>query len=75
MEPELFLLEMAESEECQKIMYKRMAIRKYIGLYYAMKDERGVIDSFMVPFRDLVKEQLELKEVVLRSSQLDIQLT
>lgn len=63
MEPELFLLEMAESEECQKIMYKRMAIRKYIGLYYAMKDERGVIDSFMVPFRDLVKEQLELKEV------------
>ena len=34
MEPELFLLEMAESEECHKIMYKRLAIHKYIGLYY-----------------------------------------
>ena len=51
MEPELFLLEMAESEECNKIMYKRLAIHKYIGLYYAMKRERGVIDPFMIPFR------------------------
>lgn len=63
MDPELFLLEMAESEECQKIMYKRMAIRKHIGLYYAIKDERGVIDSFMVPFRDLVKQQMDLMEI------------
>lgn len=54
MEPELFLLEMAESAECNKIMYKRLAIHKYIGLYYAMKHERGVIDPFMIPFRDFV---------------------
>ena len=58
MEPELFLLEMAESEECNKIMYKRLAIHKYIGLYYAMKHERGVIDPFMIPFRDFVKTKI-----------------
>ncbi len=58
MEPELFLLEMAESEECNKIMYKRLAIHKYIGLYYAMKRERGVIDPFMIPFRDFVKTKI-----------------
>ena len=58
MESELFLLEMAESEECNKIMYKRLAIHKYIGLYYAMKHERGVIDPFMIPFRDFVKMKI-----------------
>ena len=63
MDPEIFFLEMAETEECQKIMYKRMAIRKYVGLYYAMKNERGVIDPFMVPFRDFVKEQIKLNNV------------
>ena len=57
-DPELFLIEMSETEECKKIMYKRMAIRKFIGLYYAMKNERGVIDPFMIPFRDLVKERI-----------------
>lgn len=40
-----------------------MAIRKYVGLYYAMKNERGVIDPFMVPFRDFVKEQIKLNNV------------
>lgn len=63
MEPELFLLEMYESEECQKIMYKRLAIQMFIGLYYAMKPERGVIDPFMIPFRDYVKSQIATKEV------------
>ena len=63
MEPELFLLEMYESEECQKIMYKRLAIQMFIGLYYAMKPERGVIDPFMIPFRDYVKSQIAAKEV------------
>lgn len=58
MEPDLFLIEMAESEECNKIMYKRLSIHKYIGLYYAMKCERYVIDPFMIPFRDFVKEQM-----------------
>ena len=63
MEPELFLLEMYESEECQKIMYKRLAIQMFIGLYYAMKPERGVIDPFMIPFRDYVKSQIAAKEI------------
>lgn len=63
MDPELFLLEMAESEECHKIMYKRLAIRMLIGLYYAMKPKRGVIDPFMIPFRDFVKEQISANKV------------
>lgn len=63
MEPELFILEMAESKECQKIMYKRLSIHMLIGLYYSMKPQRGVIDPFMIPFRDYIKEQLVEKEV------------
>lgn len=63
MEPVLFLLQMYESEECQKIMYKRLAILMFIGLYYAMKPERGVIDTFMIPFRNYVKKQIAAKDV------------
>jgi len=63
MEPEIFLLEMYESDECQKILYKRLAIHMYIGLYCAMKPERGVIDSFMIPFRDYVKCQIVNTEI------------
>ncbi len=63
MEPELFLLEMAESEECKKIMYKRLAIRMLIGLYYAMKPERGLIDPFMIPFRDYIIRQIEKQNI------------
>jgi len=59
MDPLLFLVEMSESEECQKIMYKRLAIKMLIGLYYAMKPERGSIDPFMIPFRDFIKRQIE----------------
>ena len=63
MKVEDFLLEMAESEECQKIMYKRLSIHMYIGLYYSMKPERGCIDPFMIPFRDFTKNQIKSKEV------------
>lgn len=63
MEPELFLLEMSESEECKKIMYKRLAIRMLIGLYYAMKPERGLIDPFMIPFRDYIVRQIEKQNI------------
>lgn len=63
MEPELFLLEMAESDKCQEIMYKRLSIHMYIGLYYSMKPKRGCIDPFMIPFRDYVKEQIQAKNI------------
>ena len=33
MDIEEFLLEMADSDECRRINYKRLAIRKYIGVY------------------------------------------
>lgn len=63
MDVEEFLLEIAESEECKKINYKRLAIRKYIGVYYAEKPVRGEIDNFMIPFRDYVKEKIEEYEI------------
>ena len=47
MKVEDFLLEIAESDECKKIMYKRLSIHMYIGLYYSMKPERGCIDPFI----------------------------
>lgn len=55
---EEFLLELAETKECKKISYKRLAIRKYIGLYYAEKPVRWEIDPFMIPFRDYTKNVL-----------------
>lgn len=59
MDVEEFLLEIAESDECKRINYKRQAIQKYIGIYYAEKPVRGEIDAFMIPFRDSVKCKLE----------------
>lgn len=59
MDIEEFLLEMADSDECRRINYKRLAIRKYIGVYYAQKPVPGKIDSFMIPFRDYVKCKIE----------------
>ena len=59
MEPEAFLLEMSESKKCKEIIYKRIAIRMYIGIYFAMKPDRGCIDNFMIPFRDFIKEQFK----------------
>lgn len=37
MEAELFILEMAETDECQKIMYKRLSIHMLMGLYLTSK--------------------------------------
>lgn len=59
MNVEDFLLELAESEACKQINYKRLAIQKYIGVYYAEKPVRGEIDNFMIPFRDYVKGKIE----------------
>lgn len=39
MEPELFLLEMVETEECKSITYKRLAIREFMGLYFSQNKE------------------------------------
>ena len=63
MDIEEFLLEMADSDECRRINYKRLAIRKYIGVYYAQKPVPGIIDSFMIPFRDYVKCKIEEYEI------------
>lgn len=59
MEAELFILKMAETDECQKIMYKRLSIHMLMGLYLTSKPERGTIDPFMIPFRDLIKKHIE----------------
>lgn len=57
MEPELFLLEMAETEECKSITYKRLAIREFMGLYFSRKRKIGQIDPFMIPFGEVIKKQ------------------
>lgn len=63
MEPELFLLEMSESEECKKIEYKCLSIKMLIGLYYSMKSERGCIDPFMIPFRNYIISKINEKNI------------
>ena len=50
MEAELFILELAEceecqKEECQKIMYMRMAIRESMGFHY-LEDNDGSAECF-----------------------------
>lgn len=45
MEAELFILELAECEECQKIMYMRMAIRESKGFHY-LEDNDGSAECF-----------------------------
>lgn len=58
MEAELFLLEMAECEEMQKVMYKRMAIRESMGYFYSKIRKIGYVDPFTIPFRNYVKTRL-----------------
>ena len=59
MTPEDFLLEMAEREECQSVMYKRMSIRMPIGLYNSRKANIYQIDSWMIPLAKVIKNKLE----------------
>lgn len=59
MTPEDFLLEMAEREECQSVMYKRMSIRKPIGFYHSRKINIYQIDPWMIPFGKVIKSKLE----------------
>lgn len=63
MEAELFLLEMAECEECKKVMYKRMAIRESMGYFYSKIRKIGYVDPFTIPFRNYVKNQIESDNV------------
>lgn len=63
MTPEDFLLEMAEREECQSVMYKRMSIHMHIGLYNSRRDNIYQIDSWMIPLAKIIKNQLEQKVV------------
>lgn len=63
MEPELFLLEMAETEECKSITYKRLAIREFMGLYFSQKRKIGQIDPFMIPFGEIIKNSIKEYEV------------
>lgn len=63
MEPELFLLEMAETEECKSITYKRLAIREFMGLYFSQKRKIGQIDPFMIPFGEVIKNSIKEYEV------------
>ena len=59
MTPEDFLLEMAEREECQSVMYKRMSIHMHIGLYNSHRANIYQIDSWMIPLAKVIKNQLE----------------
>lgn len=59
MTPEDFLLEMAEREECQSVMYKRISIRMPIGLYNSRRANIYRIDSWMIPLAKVIKNKLE----------------
>jgi len=62
-EAELFILELAECEECQKIMYMRMAIRESMGFYYSKIIRRKIADPFTISFRNYVKERIKSDNV------------
>ncbi len=57
MEIEVILLNPAVSKECKLINYKCLTIRKYIGFYYLQEPTCSEIDSFVIPFRDYIKEK------------------
>ena len=63
MTPEDFILEMAGCEECQAAMYKRMSITMLMGLYISHRDDFNQMDSWMIPFRDAIKRELEQNKV------------
>lgn len=50
---------MAEREECQSVMYKRMSIRMFMGLYNSRRANIHQIDSWMVPLGKIIKNKLE----------------
>ena len=63
MTPEDFILEMAGCKECQAAMYKRMSITMLMGLYISHRDDVDQLDSWMIPFRDAIKRELEQNKV------------
>lgn len=58
-----FLLKLANTKECQGIMYKRLAIREYIGIYASQQRDITRIDSFMVPFKEVIMNELIQNEI------------
>lgn len=63
MDIELFLLEIAESDECKAISYKRLAIRELLGIYYSQKRKIAEIDPFMIPFGELIKKKIKISHI------------
>lgn len=63
MDPELFLLELSESEECKNSIYIRLSIKKSMGVYYAMKLNTSSVDILMTPFREYIRKKMEEKNV------------
>ena len=61
MDPELFLLELSESEECKNSIYIRLSIKKSMGVYYAMKLNTSSVDILMTPFREYIRKKMEEK--------------
>lgn len=55
MDPELFLLQMSEIDECQQILYKCSTIQQCMGFYYSNK---SCVDPFMAPFAHIIKAHL-----------------
>lgn len=63
MDIELFLLELAESNECKTILYKRLAIQKLMGIYFSQKVRIAEIDPFMIPFAELIKSKITTSNI------------
>lgn len=55
MDPELFLLKMSDTDECQQILYKFLTIQECMGFYYSGKSH---VDPFMVPFAHAIEDHL-----------------
>lgn len=59
MKPELFLLELLESEEWDKIEYKCLSIKGVIkNFYFFPYLDKGNIFPFMISFRDYIIRQM-----------------
>lgn len=63
MEPELFILSMAETEECQAIMYKRISIRKLMGIFCCGINNIYEAEPFLLPFGLKIKEEIQNQSV------------
>ena len=58
MDIDVFLLEIAESNECRAISYKRLSIREYMGFYFSKKNKITEVDSFIIPLANLIIDKI-----------------